>query len=86
MSSILLFRLLARLAAVCVLLLLLVAPVLAQSQFRCHDDADRLDCARIEAAAKPLLDRGAAVAVYDASSVPVAAHVSCKRKEIRWCV
>jgi hypothetical protein len=48
------------------LLLLLAFPALAQQggQFRCDDEADRLDCARIEAAARPLLERGAAVAVY----------------------
>ena len=64
MATTSLVRLLARLAAVCALLLLLAAPAMAQSQFRCHDDADRLHCgARIQAAAKPLLDRGAVVAV-----------------------
>jgi hypothetical protein len=56
---------LARLAAALGLLLLLVVPALAQgSHFICGDETDHLDCARIEAAARPLLDRGAAVAVY----------------------
>ncbi|MEO7911351.1 MAG: hypothetical protein ABIV47_17030 [Roseiflexaceae bacterium] len=64
MISTSLFRLLPRLVVVCTLLLLLAAPARAQGRFRCDDNADRLDCARIEAAAKPLLDRGAAVAVY----------------------
>src|SRR5262245_33753848 len=55
----------ARLTAAFGLLLLLVVPVLAQgSQFICRDETDHLNCARIEAAARPLLDRGAAVAIY----------------------
>lgn len=47
------------------MLLLLAAPTQAQnSQFTCTDATDRLDCSRIQAAAKPLIDRGAEVAVY----------------------
>src|SRR5262249_1468588 len=54
-----------RLAAALGLLLLLAAPALAQSgQFLCRDEADRLDCARIAVAARPLVQRGAEVAVY----------------------
>jgi uncharacterized membrane protein YgcG len=53
------------LASAFALLLLLAIPALAQQkQFVCSDETDRLDCTRIEAAAQPLLGRGAAVAIY----------------------
>jgi hypothetical protein len=56
---------LARVASAIGLLLLLAAPALAQAgRFICEDTTDRLDCARIRAAAQPLLGRGADVAVY----------------------
>lgn len=50
------------------LLLLLASPALAQGRLIYHDDAGRLDRARVERAAGPLLDRGAVVAVYTVAS------------------
>lgn len=56
-------RYLARLLAVA-LLLLLVVPALAQGNLIVEDETGNLDRRQIEAAADPLLDRGATVAVY----------------------
>jgi hypothetical protein len=65
MTSTTLCKQLVRLASTIGLLLILAAPALAQGgQFICQDATDRLDCARIQAAAQPLLGRGAAGAVY----------------------
>ena len=48
-----------------ILLLLLATPALAQSgRLIYHDDASRLDRARVQSAAQPLITRGAIVAVY----------------------
>jgi hypothetical protein len=51
--------------ALLALLLLLATPALAQGgQLFYHDDAGRLDRSRVESAARPLINRGANVAVY----------------------
>ncbi|HEU5090121.1 MAG TPA: hypothetical protein VFT99_21850 [Roseiflexaceae bacterium] len=58
-------RKLIRIWGVLLLLALSAAPVLAQSgRLYYHDDEGRLDRSQVEAAARPLLDRGAYVAVY----------------------
>lgn len=57
-------RQLIRLAAALSLMLLLAVPVLAQGQLIVRDPGGRLDRNAVERAARPLLDRGAAVAVY----------------------
>lgn len=53
-----------RLAAAVALLLLLVVPALAQGQVLIRDPGGRLDRGAVERAARPLLNRGADVAVY----------------------
>lgn len=57
-------RIILRLAAVAALLLLLVAPALAQGRLFLTDPGRRLDQGAIEDAAGPLLSRGALVAIY----------------------
>ncbi|MCX7791353.1 MAG: TPM domain-containing protein [Chloroflexaceae bacterium] len=57
-------RQLIRLAAAAALLLLLAVPALAQGQLIIRDPGGRLDRNAVERAARPLLNRGAAVAVY----------------------
>jgi MYXO-CTERM domain-containing protein len=57
-------RQLIRLAAAVALLLLLTVPALAQGQLIIRDPGGRLDRSAEERAARPLLNRGAAVAIY----------------------
>lgn len=57
-------RYLIRIATAAALLLLLVAPVLAQGQTILVDPGGRLDESAVRAAARPLINRGATVAVY----------------------
>lgn len=57
-------RHLIRLLAALALLLLLAAPAFAQGSLTITDPGRRLDRAAVERAARPLLDRGAEVAVY----------------------
>ncbi|GAB4443337.1 MAG: hypothetical protein OHK0015_43150 [Chloroflexi bacterium OHK40] len=57
-------RSLLRLAVAAVFLLLLAAPALAQGRLIIEDPGGRLDEAAIQRAARPLIDRGATVAVY----------------------
>ncbi len=57
-------RQLIRLAAAVALLVLLAVPALAQGQLIIRDPGGRLDRDAVERAARPLLNRGAAVAVY----------------------
>lgn len=57
-------RQLIRLAAAVALLLLLAVPALAQGQLIIRDPGGRLDRNAVERAARPLVNRGAAVAVY----------------------
>lgn len=57
-------RHLIRLAAAVALLLLLAAPALAQGRVIIRDPGGRLDQGDVQQAARPLVNRGAAVAVY----------------------
>lgn len=57
-------RHLIRLAAAAALLLLLAAPALAQGQVLIRDPGGRLDQAAVREAARPLVNRGATVAIY----------------------
>jgi len=57
-------RYLIRLAAAAALLLLLAAPAFAQGQVIIHDPGGRLDQSAVRVAARPLVNRGATVAIY----------------------
>jgi hypothetical protein len=57
-------RYLVRLLAAAALLLLLAAPALAQGQFILEDPGGNLDASAVRAAARPLINNGATVAVY----------------------
>jgi hypothetical protein len=55
--------------ALLILLVLLAAPVLAQSgKLLLHDDARQLNQGQVQRAAQPLVDRGAQVAIYTVAS------------------
>lgn len=57
-------RYLVRLAAVAAFLLLMAVPAFAQGRVLIRDPGGRLDQSAVEQAARPLVNRGAAVAVY----------------------
>lgn len=57
-------RYLIRIAAAVALLLLLAVPALAQGRVIIEDPGGRLDASDVRAAARPLVDKGATVAVY----------------------
>ena len=58
-----------QLIAAAMVLLLLATPALAQSGgLVYHDDAGKLDRSRVQSAARPLINRGATVAIYSADS------------------